>query len=635
MPDPQVDPSQIQGLPPGAVVKPVATQPIEGLPAGAVVKPLGEPTEQQANPENGQDKPPSDPQSSWITRLGHSYATGNGAMEGSNSEVRKRLMEIAKHPIDATTQFGKGVLDSQGELAVKAKHAWEAGDHTGAAAYALYYLMPGIGPTLAKSAEQASNKDYAGAFGTAGAAATQLALGKLAPGATPAELSAETSLTKPVSTGFKAAEEAVSKEKAAAVPTPKTTGPSVEDISKKSSGGVQAAGESVQKSAAESKDIKGKAVGAAKAAIEKKIPENGLPLKDSADRPLSVKTAANKVLSDTADTEQLAGAKDPDMADVRAMADHLAKGQNAKGEPLVATPENYSSVTRAFDSKIDALKAKQVAGKNSTALRHVYDLKSAYQDDYFNSLSEAGSPEEVAKLRDANKTYAQAVADLSKGPAKGLYKTSKPSTIIPSIVQGGATSQDVVESVLKHSTDEQKPVFRNDIDSEILRQSTLPDGTVDGVKAKKMFYKMGDTAKSVYGPELKDRYQWYESIAKQTEAKNKPTIGQQTARAGIKTGAAALGGTAGSTFGPVGAATGAAAGYAAGDVVADFVLGKSGAVKIGIYPTEKIVLSPAEAAAKRPLITKFLSAKSAGKPAAIAAAYSALKGEPTKNSGNL
>jgi hypothetical protein len=78
----------------------------------------------------------------------------------------------------------------------------------------------------------------------------------------------------------------------------------------------------------------------------------------------------------------------------------------------------------------------------------------------------------------------------------------------------------------------------------------------------------------------------------------------------------------------VGAGAGAAAfgtpGAVAGEAAMDalFQQGRSGAVKIGISPTERIVLSPAEVAAKRPLITKFLNANNVP---ALTAAFNALK----------
>jgi hypothetical protein len=99
----------------------------------------------------------------------------------------------------------------------------------------------------------------------------------------------------------------------------------------------------------------------------------------------------------------------------------------------------------------------------------------------------------------------------------------------------------------------------------------------------------------------------------------------------------------------VGAGTGAVAGgppgAMIGDLVADalFQQGKSGAVKVRISPTEKIVLSPSGASANRGLLTRFLKAKATGQTSAMVSAFNALKtgddqsstesGQPTPSSG--
>jgi hypothetical protein len=66
-------------------------------------------------------------------------------------------------------------------------------------------------------------------------------------------------------------------------------------------------------------------------------------------------------------------------------------------------------------------------------------------------------------------------------------------------------------------------------------------------------------------------------------------------------------------------------------------------VKVGISPTEKIVLSPTSVSANRSLLARFLKAKTSGQTAAMTSAYNALKthrdqsspenGQPTSSSG--
>jgi hypothetical protein len=89
----------------------------------------------------------------------------------------------------------------------------------------------------------------------------------------------------------------------------------------------------------------------------------------------------------------------------------------------------------------------------------------------------------------------------------------------------------------------------------------------------------------------------------------------------------------------VGAYVGGPPGAAVGDILADslFENGRSGAVRIGISPTDRIVLSPAAAAANRSLLTRFLRAKTTGQTAAMTAAYNAIakqNGENQNDSGD-
>ena len=88
-----------------------------------------------------------------------------------------------------------------------------------------------------------------------------------------------------------------------------------------------------------------------------------------------------------------------------------------------------------------------------------------------------------------------------------------------------------------------------------------------------------------------------------------------------------------------GAIAGGPVGAIAGEAVADalFQQGRSGAVKIGISPTERIVLSPAGASANRGLLTRFLKAKATGQTAAMVSAFNALakqNGENQNDSGD-
>lgn len=553
-----------------------------------------------------------------ISRQAFNYSPDKST--GQNvADVATRVLggpggEFLRNTAESTVKHGSAAID-----------AAKTGD-TKTAVEEAATAVPVLGPQVAQVAkplgEDLGSGNYAGAAGDVVSGLGQAALAKFAGGKSSAAEGAEAGTAAKVA---KSAEEIAPAGKA-----------------------LKEAGETVQSEAKATRDTKGKAVGSAKEVVQKTLPPSestpsGSVVKPESKTPLAadgaLAKATKKVLDDTADTEQLAGAKDPDIADIRSMADHLAKGQNAKGEPLSADPAQADSLKRAFNSKIQTLEAKAKQGGNATALKHVQDLKSAYNDDLFDAYEKYGDPEAAKTLRAANKDYAQTVADQTKGPAKGLLRNQSPEKIVSSIVSGGAKSQSAVESLMRNiSTPEGKAVLRDSVDREIWRKNTLPDGTIDMAAARKDFYKLGDTAKSLYGDDIKSRSEFYDAAAKEQasriEKATKTSVGTQIGKKIAKAAGTGIGAVLGSPAGPVGEIAGAIGGGTVVSDIADayFNQGKSGAVKIGISPSEQIVLSPAEAVAKRAGITKFLKAKATKNGAAMTAAYSALKSE-TPSSG--
>jgi hypothetical protein len=154
---------------------------------------------------------------------------------------------------------------------------------------------------------------------------------------------------------------------------------------------------------------------------------------------------------------------------------------------------------------------------------------------------------------------------------------------------------------------------------EIYRQNTFPNGDIDMAGAQRDYAALGDTAKSLFGPDHATNSQFLDAAAQEQTAKttatNKPSlISRATNKLSRMTGA------------EVGAYLGGPYGAAAGDMVAGslFEQARSGAVRIGISPIDRIVLSPAAAAANRSLLTRFLRAKTTGQTAAMTAAFNAL-----------
>jgi len=108
------------------------------------------------------DAPPS-----AISRLGHSLLAGMGV---TDDESAKRFFE---HPLDTAANIFKG----QGELAVKAKDAYNRGDYKGAVVHGLNYLMFGLGQQSDQAGEQLQHGDIAGGIGTMMGSAVPLIAG--------------------------------------------------------------------------------------------------------------------------------------------------------------------------------------------------------------------------------------------------------------------------------------------------------------------------------------------------------------------------------------------------------------------------------------------------------------------------
>src|ERR1039458_1005054 len=99
-------------------------------------------------------------------RLRQNFAEGLGVTDDEGAK------NFFTHPIDTLMKS----LDAQGQLAVKAKQAYQNGDYKGALMYGLNYLAPFIGQQTAKAGEQLNQGDIAGGIArTAGAAVPLLA----------------------------------------------------------------------------------------------------------------------------------------------------------------------------------------------------------------------------------------------------------------------------------------------------------------------------------------------------------------------------------------------------------------------------------------------------------------------------
>jgi len=126
---------------------------------------------------------------SALSRFGHDFLAGLGI--GSNEDAKN----FFEHPIKTAMDS----LNAQGELAKKAKAAYDQGDYKSAIIHGLNYLVPFIGQQTDKAGEQIAQGDYAGAAGrTLGAAVPIIAGSPEAQGAAADATSAAASAVKPI-----------------------------------------------------------------------------------------------------------------------------------------------------------------------------------------------------------------------------------------------------------------------------------------------------------------------------------------------------------------------------------------------------------------------------------------------------
>jgi hypothetical protein len=377
---------------------------------------------------------------------------------------------------------------------------------------------------------------------------------------------------------------------------------------------LKEAGQQIQSEARAVRSAKGAELGGAKEALKKTLPEGQMPYPENG----QAATVGKKVL-DEIGTSKL-GLKDPDMAEVESLAKQFTDGKTADGEPLSYNMEEAEAEKRALNAKIDSLQTKVLQGANGSALRHLKNLRAGFTDDLYDMYEQHGDAAAAQSVRSLGREYAKIVDDQTSGPAKAMLRNASPEKIVSTIVSNGAKSQSAVESLVRNMSDEGQATLRDSVLKEIYRKNTLPDGTIDMAKAQKAFNGMGDSAKTLFGDSHADTSKFLDAAAREQAAKtvaaNKPSL---LSKMGAK-------GVARMTGAGVGAAAGGPVGAIVGDVVADslFQQGKSGAVKIGISPTERIVLSPSAASANRGLLTQFLKTKAAGQSAAMVSAYNAL-----------
>jgi hypothetical protein len=271
-------------------------------------------------------------------------------------------------------------------------------------------------------------------------------------------------------------------------------------------------------------------------------------------------------------------------AKAQSTAESLLKNMSASGKQTFADSverEIYSRATKG-DGTIDAVKARDTLNKMGQTGETIFGDKHAGMTTFLNDAAQKQTETGESVLSPA--------------------QTKAPERIVYDIVSGGPKSQSQVESLMSKLTPASQKVLRDSALKEIYRQNTFPGGDdIDMAGAQRDYAGLGDTAKSLFGPDHDANSQFLDAAAKEQAAKsaaaNKPSLASRATN-------------------KLSRMTGAGVGAYAG--------GPAGAVRIGISPTERIVLSPKAALANRGMLTQFLKAKATGQTAALTAAYNAI-----------
>lgn len=140
-------------------------------------KPVNEDTQQENSAWKPVDTgtPASEAPPSATSRFMGNALRGFGV---TDSEGAKNFF---RHPIDTLG----AILNEQGELGKRAGREFKSGDYLGGLTHGAEYLLPGIGPSLARSGDQLQSGDIAGGLGTmtgtGAAVGAGKAFGKLSP----------------------------------------------------------------------------------------------------------------------------------------------------------------------------------------------------------------------------------------------------------------------------------------------------------------------------------------------------------------------------------------------------------------------------------------------------------------------
>lgn len=194
MADPQVQP-QIEGLPPGAILKPIQQPAIQGLPSGAILKPIGgedttapqpaslmsvpDQMERAKNRDYGQTsigpasapyKAPADPYAVHPNSLKSLISNaGIPTSQPATTEAVRSLLSPDADPAeqDKMLRFEEQIPILGGDFRARAALAKRAANESGvlSAVHKVSAYVPLVGPAMTAAQDKADEGDYTGAVG--------------------------------------------------------------------------------------------------------------------------------------------------------------------------------------------------------------------------------------------------------------------------------------------------------------------------------------------------------------------------------------------------------------------------------------------------------------------------------------
>lgn len=249
--------------------------------------------------------------------------------------------------------------------------------------------------------------------------------------------------------------------------------------------GKAEAGQAALDAAARVKAEAGQAVGAAKEAA---IPAD-FKMTIDPDGPLT-KTLGTIDDEIGANAGGLQSLKDPALDVVRNVSQELAD----KG---AMDQQDVDAIRQQLNSQIARADAAAKSGSaTGDPARYLKMIKSSFDEEYYQQLSQATNPEQAQQLQSAAKDYAGVVKNQSRGPAATIFKANTPEKVINRLTNADATT---IGSFTKGMTTDELTGARNGVLKALVDKTANADGTPNWQSLNDTFANKRDSMRALFG----------------------------------------------------------------------------------------------------------------------------------------